>query len=653
MKYSQSDDKRLLTNTEIPAKLERLAVEEGLYMSERFAENNFNKITRTPFYFGEDGKQLMGWLHSSELSEPTGQCLIICPPLGIDYINCYRSMRYIADYFALSGIPTMRFDYHGTGDSSGSNVRGNRLPDWLNSIEQCRKTITNITGCSRVGLFGVRMGASMAAICAERSEYDFLILWAAVEKGKRYLREMKALQRTSAFKVATNTDVLEAGGFVYWPETAEEITKIDLSTLKPKVSNALIIPRDDLLEKHSFEEGWLSSGLNVEQLSLDGSSEMLLDAHLSSVPHQSIIKIVNWVVSLNSKRNVTETVDVDNKNVERYNFSFSGVDLKKQHFKNAQISNSKSGGKEIELEESMFRYGTEQKYFGICCKALNSENKNLPKIILLNAGATHRVSSNRLYVKLSRQLSGSGFETYRVDLPGLGDSVINERRLEHNEYSDTSHQAIESIIDSIKLHYPDSQFIVMGLCSGAYFSFQAALRTIKDNIIESILINPLVFYWDDSIKSANKATQNFYEWNDLRIAILRLSSWKKVLSFKINVISALMIFLKRLVVKIKSISRVMVDCCLPGKLKNRDGDLDSDLKKIINKPIRLTFILSKDDPGFDLLMTNASINAPTMVKNKEVEVHFIDNADHTFSMLKPRLEVIDIISQHLTDSYLT
>lgn len=174
---------------------------------------NFDLVKRIPFYFGSKGKSLLGWLHTTNSTQHSNTGIIICPPIGIEYLNSYRSLRYVADYFALAGIPALRFDYHGTGDSSGIEEDDNRLKEWLFSINQAIEHMKKSTNCEKIGLFGFRMGATFASLIAESTAVEFLILWAALNNGKKYIREIKLIQMTGKIQTVNDDNTfLEAGG---------------------------------------------------------------------------------------------------------------------------------------------------------------------------------------------------------------------------------------------------------------------------------------------------------------------------------------------------------------------------------------------------------------------------------------------------------
>ncbi|TQV74603.1 hypothetical protein FLL45_06465 [Aliikangiella marina] len=609
----------------------------------QFAEKRFKKIKRLPFYFGENERAMLGWLHFDERVKQSDTCVLICPPLGLEYMNTYRSLRYLADYFALAGIPALRFDYYGTGDSSGFNIEGNRLVDWTEAIIQSKDKVKSLTGAKKVAVFGLGIGGTIAASAPFNEIIDYLILWGTPDRGKRFVREIKALQMTSAIDSSDlESGRIEAGGMIYWPETIDAFGQINLQQSKPHADRVLLLERDDVPVMKKLASSWASMEDKLEVKVLDGFSDMLQNAHLSLVPHSALQEIASW---LKAKSNLK--VELTSHQIE----AMVRDQVSKQVFSipNNAPSNIDASPVTTTISERFFRFGKNDKGFGIVASP-EETSSDLPKIVLLNSGATHRVAPGRLYVLLSRQLAKCGFDVFRVDLPGLGDSQINDRDLERIEYPDEPSEKIESIIKAIEKQYPGSQFIVMGLCSGAYHSFKYGMETTRSNILESVLINPLVFYWDKRA-SVDSFARNFSDWNDFKLALTNIRSWKRFLKFEINIFAKIKIVLIRMCVKLESLMRRMIGQASEASDCGNTGDLNKDLNAFINKGIKLSFFFSREDPGYDLLTTSANITAPKLIKAKKIDVSFVEKADHTFSKFKPKHKVIELIVKHLVERY--
>jgi len=110
----------------------------------------------------------------------------------------HRALRHCAEAAADAGIPALRFDYDGTGDSAGTDLDPDRLSAWIASVHGAQRLCGARPACDRVCFLGVRLGATLAALAAsERSDVAGLIALAPVVSGRAYTRELRALQMAS------------------------------------------------------------------------------------------------------------------------------------------------------------------------------------------------------------------------------------------------------------------------------------------------------------------------------------------------------------------------------------------------------------------------------------------------------------------------
>ena len=599
------------------------------------SEYDFGSVVRTPFYFGPENKRLLGWLHTTSHPHQHDVGVVICPSLAVEYLSSYRSMRYVADYFALAGIPSFRFDYHGTGDSSGSNDDGNRLDDWLWSLEQANSEIKRLTGCSKTGLLGLRMGATFAALASENTAFDFLVLWAALESGRKYIREIRAIQMTGISQDAEEKpDMLEGGGLVYWPETADAIGSIDLMKITPQTPRILIVPRDDLRVNTKLIDTWSGRGLHVEQADHQGSADMLVDVQDAIVPHDSIKKIVHWV-SEGSDGNIKEEDSAAHP----------------APASSALVSSMVCG----DVKESIVRFGINNNFAILSEPVVLDNDVDLPIVVIANSGANHRVGPGRLYVVLARELARLGFSCLRIDIPGLGDSVINNVGRENRDYIEDSSEVIREAMEVFGVKPQGHRYIVTGLCSGAYASFHAALDLDKVDIVESILINPLTFYWHEGMELEETPAKNFGYWNWYKKAAKDPESWKKLMQGRSNYRELINTIKNRVKVVFSGKTRSLrvSHYWANGKTPElAEDELNSDLMKLASNNTQLSFVLAKSDPGYDILMTSAGKTAHTLLDSGKMKIYMIENTDHTFSKYKSRCHVINTIASHMVARYL-
>src|SRR4051812_47894411 len=151
------------------------------------------QVKRTAHYFSATGTPRFGWLHEAPGRAGRDCVAVICPPLGPEYTRSHRSMRHLADALARAGFPALRFDYHGTGDSPGSDADPGRLVTWLDDVRAAVAHARSLAGQGPVALIGVRLGATLAAVASESADVEYLILWNLVMKGRVFIRELKVM----------------------------------------------------------------------------------------------------------------------------------------------------------------------------------------------------------------------------------------------------------------------------------------------------------------------------------------------------------------------------------------------------------------------------------------------------------------------------
>ena len=102
-------------------------------------------------------------------------------------------------------------------------------------------------------------------------------------------------------------------------------------------------------------------------------------------------------------------------------------------------------------------------------------------------------------VEMARRFATEGFSCLRMDLCGLGDSVTERLADENDSYTRTMFRDIQITLRHAQTEWGVRRCVLMGLCSGAYAAFQSAAQLTDPALIESILINPLTFFWRDGM----------------------------------------------------------------------------------------------------------------------------------------------------------
>lgn len=146
-------------------------------------------------FFGAPDGPLLGAFHEPAAPAAAPGSVVLCYPMGREYIFAHRAFRQLAVRLARDGLPVLRFDYFGTGDSAGSAEEAD-LDRWMLDVEAAMAEAQARSGVPCRGLAGFRIGASLAAlVSASRAPLDWLVLWDPVIDGAAYVDMLRESHR--------------------------------------------------------------------------------------------------------------------------------------------------------------------------------------------------------------------------------------------------------------------------------------------------------------------------------------------------------------------------------------------------------------------------------------------------------------------------
>jgi exosortase A-associated hydrolase 2 len=253
-----------------------------------------------PFYFTASAGQLYGIYHPTQTSRK--HAVLLCYPFGDEYIRSHRAFHQLAMRLNRAGFPVLRFDYYGCGDSSGQD-RDTSLTQWLADTGAAVDELKRRSGLSHVVLAGLRLGASIALITAQRRpDIAGLALWEPIVNGREYLDQLQETHinkllymRTQPItqKVAQPSELL---GFAVSGAFLESINNLDLfSTEASSSAKIFIIETEESLALKHFKTHLEKSSLQVTYQQVDGPLIWGEDPDKALVPHQILEAIVSWV----------------------------------------------------------------------------------------------------------------------------------------------------------------------------------------------------------------------------------------------------------------------------------------------------------------------------------------------------------------------
>lgn len=122
------------------------------------------------------------------LSVPVGarpeKAVILCPSLVHEYDHAHRALRQLALALCAAGIPCLRFDYRGQGNSEGAGDVD--VAQYAHDVIGLAAWLEGQVKVSGIRVLGLRFGALVARAVAARSDHR-AIAWHPVTDGNALL----------------------------------------------------------------------------------------------------------------------------------------------------------------------------------------------------------------------------------------------------------------------------------------------------------------------------------------------------------------------------------------------------------------------------------------------------------------------------------
>lgn len=568
-----------------------------------------------PIYFDTGYGPTLAWYHPP-IGPLTDLGVVLCPPMGSELMCSYHPLRELARTIADKGIAVFRIDYHGTGDAAGYDDDPDRVQAWLATVDRSIDEL-RMLGCARIGLVGLRMGATLAAIVASRREdVACAVLWAPLKSGAAYTREMKLLAQTEAQSGSPNrTPVgdgeVEAGGFLLTAETVVDLAALDLGKLGPVAPRVLLIDRDDVANGKK-----LATALDAAYVGWSGYAKMMLAPHYATPAPDTFAKLATWL--LESASHSLRTIAPGEADTQ------PGIEL--------------SGG----VRERVIRFGPDGGMFGVLSEPTVAARRS-SAIVLANTGANYHIGPNRLYVRTARQWAARGYSVLRLDLSGIGESAPRAGRASNVPYSADGIDDFELGVAEARRCTGAREVIAIGLCSGAYVAFHAGLRGAT--LTAQILVNPQTFYWNegDSLDAAPAAVVG--QVQAYGASARRWESWKKFLAGRAQYRA----LARTLALRARDLGSIWIKRAgSQFGMITLGQDLARDFRTVAERDIATLIVYSQNDAGIVYLKERAAREVARLARTGRFRIETIADADHTFTAQAAQRRLIDVMTSYLS-----
>ncbi|HEX5461265.1 MAG TPA: alpha/beta hydrolase [Steroidobacteraceae bacterium] len=582
-------------------------------------------------YVPSGDRQLFGWLHRPPGAIDARWGLVFCKPFGFEALCGHRSMRAFAGMAAELGVPVLRFDYLGTGDSEEIEASADQIEAWTRDIANAVMELRRRTGVARVCLLGFRLGALLAVLAARQCQADALALIAPVLSGRKYLREARTAQLAAEAAEAASGGVpsegtadsaMEVNGFPLSTASVARLSALDIDDLDlPGISKVLLIDRSDLPAARAWSRALGERGMEVTYHALPGFVEMMLtDPQFASLPLEMLTAARNWLSTLEAVGRPP------------------GAAAHAATFVARSAVVTLAGGDATITERPVF-FGADETLFGIVTAPQSQETRRRA-VILLNAGATYHIGSGRMSVSLARRWAQRGYYVLRMDLSGLGESRARTGSADNNVFPPGAIEDMRAAIDFMTRRYGAREITLSGLCSGAYHSLRAAVAGLP--LQRLLMVNAQNYFWDQTMTlDGLQLAEVVHNPTIYRERIFSARAWRRMLTGQVNIWRIVRIYLHRPVLALKSMLR---DIARATGIRLRH-DLGRELEAVVARGVRVVFVFARGEPGIDLLRIEAGSTVGRL--GPRCRVRIIDSADHTFSRSGPRQVLEEVLSTEL------
>jgi pimeloyl-ACP methyl ester carboxylesterase len=560
-----------------------------------------------PCYFGPSDRPRFGWLHRPAKSAPSRDVgVVICHPMGFELLCSHRSLRHFAETAASLGFPALRFDYDGTGDSAGDEQDADRWEAWRASTADAIRELLRVAPVSRVCLFGVRLGGTLAMLAAmDAREIGGVVLVAPVADGRAWLREMRAVHAAMGRPAAPPTLALpegfhESAGLLFDEGTRATIAALNLSGINGEPPReCLLIDRADRPPLTRLASRLQELGARVEHKILPGFPEMMLDAHYAEPPAAMLAAFGEWLAN-------------------RFG---SGP----PHASSTAPAPSAAGPVTVApgVVETACFLDEERRLFGVVSAKHGASPTGA--VLLLNAGANSRIGTNRLHVKVARRLARLGWLALRYDVSGIGDSLPHPGAPENEVYTPHAVEDFATALDFLRRRFGVTHAEGVGLCSGGYHAFKGAVAGLPVNGL--VVVNPLVFFWKPGMSLAYPPYEMARAASEYRRSVFSLVKWQAIFKGKKDLRHIRRVVWHQIHDLVRMSARE-VGRALHVPMRD---DLAAELQTINRRGVQLRFLFSQGEPGAVLLRVGTGSRLRRLRRRRALSLDSLEGCDHSLS----------------------
>lgn len=557
------------------------------------------------------------FMSEDEQAAPRQAAVLMLSPWGFEEMCTRKFFRILSEHLAGQGVPSLRFDYPGTGDAPGGPEDAIEIGAWEDAVLAAADEVRTLSGRDRIILVGQGIGAMLAQRLAGRIPgVEAVALLAPILNGRAYLREVslwsKVVDQGLGLREGQrDNDGVSIAGLKLPAAIADAIRKSNISSPSALAAERyLILERPVRIAETGFADGLRSLGAEVVLESFEGYDELVANPTIQKMPFEAIGKLIDWVAAVNpvvegarSPATVPPPAELPGEG----------------------------------YRERFFRFGENDHLYGVMCIP-DERRQDVASVLILTTAYDRNAGWGRSGVNTARELVRHGIASFRYDTANVGDSVPVPDAPQQILYSTTQNRDVEAAIDLMEREV-GGKVLISGRCSGGYLALRHA--AIDHRLSGIVSINPFVLYWDPERPVDTSMQFAPRSLDDYGQRLARMETIKRLFAGEIDIPAAarnvVIALARRLGRKATPLLRQ-----LPGK-RHIHREVKRSFRTYQERKIPVSLIYSEGDVGLDDLILHFGERGAGLGSYRNVRLTMLPDTDHNLTPPQSRRVVFDEI----------
>lgn len=559
-------------------------------------------------------------LYTPAANQTSSTAVLFLSAWGFEEMCVRKFWRILAEGLADAGMPSLRFDYIGTGDALDPADNADGLALWEDTALAAAEQLKALSGCDTILLVSQGLGCAIAARIAGRlTDVAGIAFLAPLLSGRFYLRELTVWARMIDESMGLGEDERDTQGVTIaglkMPETiAADVRRLNLMALPDLAAPAaLVLGRPGRPGDIEFARHLETLGLRVKHGDYEGYEDLAANPTMAVMPLKTGAHVVAWAKSLATTGPAAE-------HASRHQSLPTASPLIGAHFR-----------------ETPLRMGNDR-LFGILCEP-NGERVGSTAILLTTA-YDRSAGWARTSVEMARKLAQDGIASLRFDTANVGDSPPLPGAPEQVLYAQSQTLDVTDAYDCLEQRNLLPAFLV-GRCSGGYLAFKSAQD--EKRCVGMIGVNPYTLHWDNSqsidiaLRFVPRSLATYGQ------KFLRLETLKRLLTGQIDAKSAVINITTSLLTRLSRWKRPLLDM-FPFLSKDHTLLL-AGFHGLRKRHVAVSLIYSAHDIGLDQFRQHFGQKPDCLRDFPNARLTIIPDADHNLTPVHAREIYVGEISR--------